>query len=333
MSGLLIFSRDPAPTNYLIAALERLKMPPGAGETEGFKSLRGAVDDRLSTMVIAVRREAAPLWNAAGYRARLWDGFDEAAAVGLIGEAGADVVLTGTSDVDESGNYLLWRGARALGASSHVILDHPAGLNRRFQSPTGDLFLPDWIYVSDDIFWDRAVEAGLPVDRLRILGDLHLDRLRRRDAGRPKEAITALRAGWGVDQSNVAVLFVSECTREMAKFDDRKSDYDEVAMLERLLDIIQSGKLPTGECVSTPAVSVVVRPHPRDKAGKYNAILAAHEGNPRVIVSSAGDSDLAVSAADLVVGMDSSLLYEAHALSRPVHSMIGKDLSRKKSTI
>jgi hypothetical protein len=177
------------------------------------------------------------------------------------------------------------------------------------------------------------VEAGLPVDRLRIVGDLYLDRLRLRDAGRPKEAITALRAGWGIGPSDVAVLFVSECTREMATFDDRRSYYDEVAMLEKLLDIIQSGKLPTGECVSAPEVLVVVRPHPRDKAGKYDAILAAHEGNPRVIVSSAGASDLAVSAADVVVGMDSSLLYEAHALGRPVHSMIGKDLSRKKSTI
>jgi hypothetical protein len=333
MPGLLIFSRDPAPTNYLIAAVERLRMSPGPDETEDFKAFRGAIGDRLSAMIIAVRREAGPLWNAAGYGTRLWDGFDESSAVQLIRESEADVVLTGTSDVDEPGNYFLWRGAKALGASSHVFLDHPAGLDRRFRSPTGDRFLPDWIYVPDDLFRNRALKAGLPSDKLKIAGDLHFDRLRRRKTERPAEVITALRAQWGVGPSDMAVLFVSECTREMKKFAVRKSDYDEVNVLKELLGMLQCGALPMDEHVSAASVSVVIRPHPRDAAGKYDDVVAAHRGHPRVIVSSEGDSDTAVFAADLVVGMDSSLLYEAHALGRPVRSMVKKDPTRKKSTI
>jgi len=331
MSGLLIFSRDPAPTNYLIAALERLKTSEG-DEAEGFMALRRAVGDRLSTMVIAVRPEAAPLWTTVGYAAHLWSGYDEASAVELVRDTGADVVLTGTSDIDEPGNHLLWRGAAVLGAESHVILDHPAGLDRRFQSTTGARVLPDWIYVPDDIFRDRAVEAGLPIDRVRIIGDLHFDRLRRRNAVRPKEELAALRARWGVGPSSLAVLFVSECASEMKAL-GRDSGYDEVALLEALLRKLQIGELPSGKHADPAAVSVVIRLHPRDTASKYDALLAAHGENQRVIVSSEGDSDTAVSAADFVVGMDSSLLYEAYALGRPVHSMIGKDLSRKKSTI
>jgi hypothetical protein len=332
MPGLLIFSRDPAPTNYLIATLERLNIAPERGEAEGLMELRRAVCGRLSAMVIAVRAEATPLWSAAGYSTQLWNGFDEASAVELIRKSGADVVLTGTSDIDEPGNHLLWRGVKVLGAESHVVLDHPAGLDRRFRSTIDERVLPDWIYVPDDIFRDRAVEAGLPIDRLRIIGDLHLDRLHRRNAARTGEALSTLRARWGVDPSNVAVLFVSECGSEMKAL-GRDSGYDEVALLRNLLRQLQAGRLPSGERVTATAVSVVIRPHPRDAAGKYDAVLATHQGDLRVIVSSEGDSDTAVSAADFVVGIDSSLLYEAYALGRPVHSMIGKDLSRKKSAI
>lgn len=332
MRGLLIFSRDPAPTNYLIATMERLKMAPGRDDAEGLAELRRAIGDRLPAVVIAVRPEAAPLWAAAGYPTRLWGGSDEASAIQLIRESCADVVLTGTSDIDEQRNYLLWRGAKALGAESHVVLDHPAGLNRRFRSQTDDLFLPDWIYVPDDIFRERAVMAGLPADRIRIFGDLHLDRLHRRDAARTKEELALLRAQWGAGPADFAVLFVSECVSEMRAL-GRSGDYDEVALLGELLRKLQSDELPSGGRVSAGAVSVVIRPHPRDMAGKYDGVLAAHRGCPRVVVSSEGDSDAAVSAADLVVGMDSSLLYEAYALGRPVYSMIGKDLSRKKSTI
>jgi hypothetical protein len=320
MPGLLIFSRDPGATNYLIAMMEHLRLTPAR-----------AIGRRWSAALIAVRPEAAPLWDAAGYSTRLWGGTDEESAIKLIHESGADVVLTGTSDIDEPRNHLLWRGARTVGAESHVVLDHPAGLARRFRSDTGEFLLPDWIYVPDDIFRERAVAEGVPARKIRIFGDLHLERLRRRDAARTKEELASLRARWGVSPADFVVLFVSECVREMTML-GRSSGYDEVALLAELLRKLQSNELPSGVRVNA-AMSVVIRPHPRDAAGKYDGVLAAHKGPPRVIVSSEGDSDTAVSVADFVVGMDSSLLYEAHALGRPVHSIIGKDISRKKSTI
>jgi hypothetical protein len=331
MPGLLIFSRDPAPTNYLIAMMERLKMPAERDEVAGLVALRSAIGDRVPAAVIAVRPEAEPLWAAAGYLTRLWEGSDEASAIELIRNSGADVVLTGTSDIDEQRNHLLWRGAKAAGAESHVVLDHPAGLDRRFRSDTNELVLPDWIYVSDDILRQRAVAVGLPAHRIRIFGDLHLERLRRRDAARTKEDLASLRAQWGVGPADFAILFVSECAREMKAL-GRSSNFDEVVLFGELLQKLRNGELPAGDRADA-AVSVVIRPHPRDAAGKYGEVLGAHSAPPRVIVSSEGDSDTAVSAADFIVGMDSSLLYEAHALGRPVHSMIGKDLSRKKNTI
>jgi hypothetical protein len=331
MTGVLIFSRDPGATNHLIAVMERLKMAPQGKEAEGLVALRNAISDRLPAVVIAVRPEAAPLWAAAGYPTQLWEGSDEEAAIDLIRQSHADVVLTGTSDIDEQRNHLLWRGAKVVCAETHVVLDHPAGLDQRFRSDTNELVLPDWIYVSDDVLRQRAEAAGVPADKIRIVGDLHLERLRRRDAARTKEDVASLRAVWGVGPADFAVLFVSECAREMKAL-GRSSGFDEVALLAELLQKLRDGELPPGRPANGTA-SVVIRPHPRDAAGKYDQVVGLHGGVPRVIVSSEGDSDTAVSAADFVVGMDSSLLYEAHALGRPVHSMIGKDLSRRKSTI
>jgi hypothetical protein len=76
---------------------------------------------------------------------------------------------------------------------------------------------------------------------------------------------------------------------------------------------------------------VLVRPHPRDREGKYDATIARHSGPPRVVVSADGSPDAVLLAADLVTGMNSSLLYEALALGREAISLTDHELSAGKS--
>jgi hypothetical protein len=65
---------------------------------------------------------------------------------------------------------------------------------------------------------------------------------------------------------------------------------------------------------------VVIRPHPRDTLGKYDRYRRA--AAPGVIVSDQGAPLEAILAADLVLGMDSALLFEARTLGRPALSLV-----------
>lgn len=330
MSKVLVFSRDPAPTNLLIALIERLRQQAQPGEAEGLRRLR-AVAGLDPHFVVQTRRSSAQLWAATRIQADVWEGSDAAAAAALVRSSGADSVLTGTSDSDEFGNQLLWSAAQESGLQSHVVLDHPGALDSRFRMPDGMRILPDRIYVPDEIFRSRVAGEGFPPAKIEILGDLNLERLRARAKARTEDEKLALRNAWGAADGDTVVLFVSECMQEMKALGLRSFsyDYDEVELLRELLRTLSAGKLPDGRAADPRTICVVIRPHPRDVPGKYDSAIASQGQAPSALVSSEGDADLAIAAADLVVGMTSSLLFEAKALKYPVHSLLGIDLTTK----
>ena len=69
------------------------------------------------------------------------------------------------------------------------------------------------------------------------------------------------------------------------------------------------------------ATTIVIRPHPRDSLDKYRDLVGRRTSGLLVRLSAAGDPDLAIASADLVVGMNSSLLHRAHQLGFPTHSL------------
>ena len=80
----------------------------------------------------------------------------------------------------------------------------------------------------------RLEEVEVSKGRIRVTGELHHARLRRLAATRSPEVIRALRTEWGAGPETTAILFASECAREMAMV-GRPSPYDEVAILRQLL--------------------------------------------------------------------------------------------------
>jgi hypothetical protein len=327
---LLIFSRDPGATNQLIAIVEVLASAGPRKELPGLAVLRAATDCLIGDLKIMARPPANGLWVAAGFSPASWEGDDEEAATALLVNSGTGLLLTGTSDIDEHGDRMLWRAARRLGIESHAVLDHPANLRARFIGPNGCTVLPDWIYVEDAVMAKRLEEVEVSKSRIRVTGELHHTRLRRLAAGRTAEVIKALRTEWGADPETTAILFASECTREMAMM-GRPSPYDEVAILRQLLQTIAAGKHPASGHLDSASTLVIIRPHPRDSERKYDGIDFPRLGSVRVVVSNKEPADLALMAADVVVGMNCSLMYEAIALGRPTISMTGHDLSSGKS--
>lgn len=103
--------------------------------------------------------------------------------------------------------------------------------------------------------------------------------------------------------------------------------YDEVALLESFLTALETSAHPAAAGRTSEAISLVVRPHPRDSVSKYQSYAGRRASGLNVVVSAAGDPVTAMASADIVVGMNSSLLHEAKAIGCPVLSLTNNPLA------
>jgi hypothetical protein len=325
LSPLVVFSRDPGPTERLIAVVEALLAPPAGNEAAGLTALRREYANGSGKIDIVARPPAIAMWQAAGFSPVLWDGRDDAAAAHLLAATGAALVLTGTSDVDEPADRALWRAARAANIPSHAVLDQRVNLARRFDEPDGRVSYPDWIYVADENFAAAVSEIGVKLDHIRFLGDLHFERLTRRINALRDADLVQMRTVWGVLSGRKVILFVSEAVREMAAF-GCPAPYDEIAELERLVQALEAATLSIAPGIPAGELCLVIRPHPRDREGKYDQYAGVRDSALVVTVSSAGELEAVIKTADFFVGMNSSLLHFAQATGKPALSLTGHPL-------
>ena len=316
MTSVLYFSRDPGPTNQLVAVHALLARGTGGA---GLESL--AMQTRGARPHVLSKPPGDAVWRRGGIEPQAWPaGIDDAGILRLLDEFAVRTLVTGTSDIDEPTDRRLWHLARSKGIASHVFLDHPASLDRRFFEATGEMVRPDNVYAPTEAYRAPLERIGIAAGSITIVGDLHLAHLKAATRPLDDDARAALREGWRAAADEQVLLFVSECSAEMAAI-GRPATYDEFATLERLIALVRCGATIAGIATAPETTRIVVRPHPRDAARKYDAW--AGRQRPAVTVSAAGSPIDAALAADAVVGMDSTLLREAAALDRPVVSLTG----------
>ena len=303
--SVLVFSRDPGAANHLVALIEHLEHGTDDDAVAPARALLGR-----GPFAVHARRYAHEVWRRAGIEAADWDDVAQGRhADAVIDALAPEAVLTGTSDIDEETDCAIWRAARATHRPSVCIVDYPTGAAVRFRDRDGPV-APDLVLVPDAACAADLAEAGVAA-RVHVTGDLHLARLSAQGQG--TDGRNALRRAWGAAEGDRVVLFASECGREMAVA-GRAARYDEIAMLHALI----------ADCMARDDADrtvIVVRPHPRDAAGKYDGIAAL--APLRLVVSAEGAAPEAISAADEVVGMESTLLLEARALGRGARSLTG----------
>lgn len=322
---LLLYARDPGAANVVIAARAAI-----LGETACPRPLLLLVDrlGRRPRCAVFAKAYARDSFGEAGIDAVDWTSVvatdDRDAAIHrLLVRHSPRAVLTGTSDIDDDDDIALWRMAARFGIPSYAVVDSPASIRARFTDRDGEICFPTEILAPTQAARDEIIALGARPSSVAVAGQIHLDRLRAEAFFRDSTAANRLRVLWGAGLGDNVILFASECGREMAA-QGRPSPYDEVETLGRLLDAVERGETIGHIETETRPTLVVVRPHPRDLAEKFDEVLAGRKA--RVIVSPAGTPSEAIMAADLVAGMNSMLLHEAKALGRPVVSLVGIEI-------
>ncbi len=325
---ILLVSRDPGGTNQVVACRAALSdvahTPRQRDIAVRLRAILGLAADETPEFAIAAKQYALARWRAIDAAPiELPDAADAKEerdhAARLLARLAPGIVVTATSDQDCTTEKCFWRAAVDAAIPCFALSTHPANIPSRFRFDDGTPVWPTRILVDANSAAAELRMNGVPADRIVVLGDLHLTALEAATAPGIANRV-ALRAAWGASGEDRVVLFVSECVREMAAVAGRPVPFDESACLARLLQDIAAGHIPGFGTVDPARTLVVVRPHPKDMPGKYAAELAAAGG--RTLHSAAGSPVDALHAADVVVGMESTMLYEAEALRYPVVSLV-----------
>lgn len=301
---LLMLSRDPGGTRQMVGLHHALTgNPPELSGDGGLARLRERLGEWDGIRVVA-KDFAIPVWQAAGIPVESWDGT-------LPDPEAAAALLTATGDVDDDTPQQSWRRAREAGCPSHAFIDCGINVARRFHDAGGALSRPDFVYVPD-----AACLADLTgivaLEQVELIPDLVVW-IARRELAAATAGAARLRESWRRGRDRPVLLFVSENVAELAAL-GRPSAYGELDNLERLRACLRGEVEIAG--IERRDWLLVIRPHPKEAAGKF----AAYEGD--ALVSREGSSAEAILAADLVVGMRSTLLREAADAGRPVISLV-----------
>jgi len=301
--SLVFLSRDPGGARQMIGLYRVLTESPAEFAADaGLNALRARLGSWDGIRVVA-KDFALPVWRQAGI------------PVGEFGGAQTwsanDRLLTATSDVDDDIPQQAWRRARAAGCPSHGFVDCESNVANRFRDRSGALSAPDYVYVPNaDCL--PGLNGIVPPDRITLIPDL-IPWLSRRDLAAAAAGAEKLRRIWQQGDERPVLMFVSENVSEMAAL-GRASPYSEFDCLERLLACLRGEQAITG--IDRRDWHVVIRPHPKEAPGKFDA----YQG--QAIISREGSSAEAILAADMIVGMRSTLLREASDAGKPVVSLV-----------
>lgn len=207
-----------------------------------------------------------------------------------------DLFLAGTSlgkTIDK--DILLWCRERFV--PSVYVLDFWANYWQRFSSELKDFkYLSDYICVMDDMSKQDMVDEGFAEKQIIVTGNPHFDHF--------TDGI-----GLTGEKTNRA-LFISQPLRALNERSEiEKYGYDEYQVLKDVLHIWSTA----------PAESrLIVRLHPNEDRLKFNSLLDPNDA--RISLDKCTDVKESISAADMVIGMNSMVLFQAAAAGKTVIS-------------
>lgn len=293
-----------------------------AGDPGGARAVAPVLEELQAAGRVRVQalayRQALALWTQRGIAcAPLAEDLTAAAIGALLREVQPALLLTATSANKVDLEKLFIEQARLLAVPSLTVKDFWSNYVMRFSDAAGRLcYVPDRIAVMDELARTDMIAVGFAPACLVVTGQPAFDDLAACRAAFGPEQRRAIRAGLPVEDDELFVLFASQPFAEVygsAAKSVAQLGYHEGMVLDALREALVQLARQHGR-----RVTLVIRPHPREKA---EAFAAPADAGFRTLVSTGGDSRQFVMAADLVVGMTTVLLVEACYLGCPVVSL------------
>ena len=231
-----------------------------------------------------------------------------AAVPDVIEQFRPDLIMTGVFGAAEGGlDHWLLQVARRRRIRSLGVLDAWMNYARRFADVARDdpiAYLPDRLAVMDEQTADELTLDGIPRDRVRVTGHPFLHEVRQRSDD--PQASLRHRRHLGVGPSERVMAFFSEPIRWSKQQGlSTAVGYDESDAFDLL----------TAAIARSPRHNVlVVREHPRHMSLTW----PDHIHRTRVITDSGANALDLIQAADVVVGMSSTVLVYAYLMGRTV---------------
>ena len=236
---------------------------------------------------------AAAIMQAGGIECLEVDSFGDALTY-LERDIHPQLVITGTSEMAED-DAQWWAWAASRQAPSVGFVDHWANAANRFEGG-----VPDTAAVASETI-GRMLRGILPPSRVRMTGNPATDLLWNPD----QSSVIAARRALLPEGRGVLIVIASEPTLNRGGGDRT------VRELTRHIYELVRGSARSPEA----PVAIAVRPHPRESHSDFAWCATVGQGDVRLAVV---ERVPLLHAADLLVGFESTMLYEARAVGASV---------------
>ncbi len=296
------------------------------GAANGFVALGAELSRCGIDLSLVAEGSGATVLNAS---ATPFEAREGESASALLDRVRPEFVLVGTSENTGSVAHDLVAEARGRRISTAAFVDASPNAAHRFRGATTDALAhaPDFLLVPDEVTGRAYAALGFPEERIEWCGHpihdavlearVELQRKGRsllRDelvpaAGDRRVVIFCTEISGGLDGGQ----FSRSPAYTLAGRGQRTGRTEVV--IEELVDALRT---------LAPDVYLVLRLHPKHAAGDLGDLLAEADQ-----VSSAGSPLPLLFAADLIVGMSSTILVEASLLGRPTLSILPRQEERE----
>ena len=311
MNKILFISQDPGGTNVLIPIIK------GIGNKYHFDVL--AKDSAGSIY----RRRGIPFTDIG----ELISSCDIEILEKILKTFSPDIVVTGTCATDFLERNI-WMAARSLRIKSVAVLDSWCFYGLRFSNYTFENddsyisseqfpYLPDQIFVMDEYAKAQMIAEGIDPNLIEIIGQPFLEELREVYKNISQIEIESYKKQVVGNNKKKIIVFASDHLKDcFLPSGIEYWGYDEESIFYELYEsMIETCDNPEGYVI-------VIRPHPKEAAGKWDTIARMTEGKGiQIVIDGTTKAELVIAAAELVVGMWTMLLLEADLADKRILSV------------
>ncbi len=210
----------------------------------------------------------------------------------LFEEFNPDVIITGAS-----GNFCIEKQAILFSKMRKIISISVLDMWENYWQRFSDLeenrkfvYLPEYIFIMDELAKREMLEQGFPEERLIITGNPFFDENLKLDL---KE----------LQSNSITLLYISQMVLDFTP--GKKQDYTGRIDKEFIRDLFSI----LSELKIDKKLKIIVRPHPKEKNFDFKKHLTPY--NFDIIIDRESDINDLISQANIIVGKDSMVLFQA----------------------